>query len=108
VSNPSIGGFIVDDPASGDPMFVADEVPKLQPASPCVDAGIDDPIFNDLDGTRNDIGPSGGCCYDPEGWTTDKPVVISFDLAPQHLLKGVDTEVNLSNGEAAAHSPESN
>ena len=29
---------------------------RLQITSPCVDAGDPDPMFNDLDGTRNDIG----------------------------------------------------
>ena len=87
---------------SVDPLFAANQAPMLQSSSPCINAGVNDPIFNDLDGTRNDIGPSGGCLYDPQGWTTNKPVVISFDLAPLQLLKGVDTQVNLSNGEAVA------
>ena len=73
---------------------------SLQPTSPCVNTGSPNPVFNDLDGTRNDVGPGGGCLFDPEGWTTDKPVVISFDLAPQQLLKGVDTQVTISNGQA--------
>jgi hypothetical protein len=67
-----------------------------------VNAGSSDPRFNDLNGTRNDIGPGGGCLFDPEGWTTNKPLVISFDLAPQQLLKGVDTQVTISNGQAVA------
>lgn len=87
---------------NANPAFVANEKPKLQAISPCVNAGTINPIFNDLDGSQNDIGPSGGCLFDPEGWTTNKPVVISFDLAPQQLLKGVDTQVNLSNGQAVA------
>ena len=33
---------------------------RLLPDSPCKDAGNPDPIFNDLDGSRNDIGMSGG------------------------------------------------
>lgn len=88
--------------STGDPLFVAGEEPRLQPGSPCIDAGHPDPVYNDLDGTRNDIGPGGGAWFDPDGWTTDKPVVISFDLGPERLQEGVDTEVNLSNGQAVA------
>lgn len=98
----STGGVVMTNSSGGDPLFVTGQAPKLQPSSPCVNAGANDPIFNDLDGSRNDIGPGGGCLFDPEGWTTDRPVVISFDLAPQQLLKGVDTEVRLSNGQAVA------
>ena len=32
----------------------------LQPSSPCIDAGNSDAIFNDLDGSRNDMGAYGG------------------------------------------------
>lgn len=96
------GGVVSFGKVTVDPLFVANQAPKLQSSSPCINAGVNDPIFNDLDGSRNDIGPSGGCLFDPQGWTTNKPVVISFDLAPQQLLKGVDTQVNLSNGEAVA------
>lgn len=41
-----------------DPLFVGG-VPfsyALAPTSPCIDAGNPDPLFNDPDGTRNDIG----------------------------------------------------
>jgi hypothetical protein len=86
-------GFVV-----GDPLFITGQAPLLQLASPCVNGGVADALFNDLDGTRNDIGPGGGCLFDPTGWTTDKPVVISFDVGPQQLLRGVDTEVRLSRG----------
>lgn len=96
------GGVLNLNSLSGDPIFLPNEAPKLQAASPCINAGLLDPIYNDLDGTRNDIGPSGGCFFDPDGWTTNKPVVISFDLAPQQLLKGVDTQVTISNGQAVA------
>ncbi len=32
----------------------------LQPTSPCLDAGNPDPIYNDVDGSRNDMGAYGG------------------------------------------------
>ena len=72
------------------------------PGSPCIDAGIEDPIFNDLDDTRNDIGPGGGCWFDPDGWTTENPVVISYDLGPEQVLEGADPEVILSGGKAVS------
>lgn len=94
-----IGGHVAEDSLLYvDPKFVIGEKPKLQLASPCVNGGVADALFNDLDGTRNDIGPGGGCLFDPTGWTTDKPVVISFEVGPQQLLRGVDTEVRLSRG----------
>ena len=74
-------------------------------ATPPIDAGIEDTLYNDLDGTRNDIGARGGAWYDPDGWTTDKPVVISFDLGPQKLLEGRDTEVRISEGLGVSQAP---
>jgi hypothetical protein len=85
-----------------DPLFVENEAPKLQSSSPCINAGTADPRYNDRDGSRNDIGPSGGPWIDPDGWTTENPVVISFDLSPDQVLEGVDTEVILSEGQAVS------
>ncbi len=96
------GGVLAEGSVSGEPLFVVDQAPKLQVSSPCINAGINDPIYNDLDGSHNDIGPGGGCLFDPDGWTTANPVVISFDIAPQQLLRGVDTQVTLSNGQAVS------
>ncbi|MDA7514140.1 hypothetical protein N8545_02335 [bacterium] len=58
--------------------------------------GDTNPQKNDRDGSRNDIGPLGGSRYDPEGWTTENPVVISFDLSPDQVLEGVNDEVEIS------------
>jgi len=45
-----------------DPLFVNSTIKDfhLQPTSPCRDAGHPDSIYNDPDGTRNDIGAFGG------------------------------------------------
>ena len=86
---------------TANPLFIAGTY-ELEPESPCRDAGTPNPLYNDLDGSRNDIGPTGGCFFDPDAKTTSKPVVIAFDLAPRQLLKGVDTEVQLSEGQAIA------
>jgi hypothetical protein len=93
---PGTGNF------SADPLFVENEDPKLQLTSPCLNAGIPDPRYNNRDGSRNTIGPSGGPWIDPDGWTTENPVVISFDLSPDMVLEGVDTEVILSEGQAVS------
>jgi hypothetical protein len=51
-------------------------------------AGPSDPIYNDLDGTRNDIGATGGHAYDPTGGTTTKPVVLSGEVSPLYVKRG--------------------
>ena len=66
---------------AADPMFVEDYDFRgdtifdvhLQYGSPCIDAGHPDPRYNDIDGSRNDIGAYGG----PGGQS-----YLYFDLAP--------------------------
>ena len=87
------GGAAPLNTTTGDPLFVDGDPYQLAEGSPLINAGTEDPRYNDRDGSRNNIGPSGGSWYDPEGWTTEKPVVISFDLLPDSVLEGVDTEV---------------
>ena len=57
--NPGYATANVNDLGPGalaaDPMF-ADSFFKLSSGSPCIDAGNPDPIYNDPDGTRNDMG----------------------------------------------------
>jgi hypothetical protein len=101
-ANREKNGVIAEGTLYTDPLFVAGEEPKLQATSPCINAGTPDPRYNDRDGSRNDIGPSGGAWFDPDGWTTENPVVISFDLSPDLVLEGVDTEVVLSEGQAVS------
>jgi hypothetical protein len=90
-----LGGVVAQTTTAGDPLFVDGNVYELGEGSPCIDAGTEDARYNDRDGTRNNIGPSGGSWYDPEGWTTEKPVVISFDLLPDQVLEGRDTKVTV-------------
>jgi parallel beta-helix repeat protein len=45
---------------SADPLLDADL--RLMEGSPCIDAGDPAAIYNDLDGSRNDIGATGGPC----------------------------------------------
>ncbi len=46
------------------------------------DKGPHEVIYQDHDGSRNDIGPNGGRNYLPNGRTTNKPIPISFTAAP--------------------------
>ncbi len=114
------GGIVIDTAKnflhdrSEDPGFVgwagdhnqaapnAADVYTLTEDSRLRNAGSANPLYNDRDGSRNDAGPSGGAWYDPEGWTTDKPVVISFDLDKEVVLEGADTEVIISGGTAVS------
>ena len=83
---------------SGNPLFVNGDPYQLDDGSPCLDAGTEDPRYNDRDGSRNDIGPSGGAWYDPDGWTTENPVVISFELSKDQILEGDATPLLLQEG----------
>jgi hypothetical protein len=85
-----------------DPKFETEQAPTLAADSPCINAGVENPIYANRDGSRNTIGPSGGTLYDPDARTTENPVVISFDLGPEQVLEGEATEILLSNGQAVS------
>jgi hypothetical protein len=42
------------------PQFISETNLRLAPASPCINSGNPDPLFNDADSTRNDQGAYGG------------------------------------------------
>lgn len=77
-------------------LFEDDSLRSISSDSPLANAGNSDPLYKNLDGSQNDIGPTGGSWYDPDGWTTENPVVISFDLSPEQALGGVNTEIQIS------------
>ena len=54
----------------------------LMSGKPGKDKGPPEVIYNDHDGSRNDIGPNGGRNYIPNGRTTDKPIPIMFTASP--------------------------
>lgn len=77
---------------SQDPKFVSSSDFHLQSGSPAINAGDPDPIYNDPDGSRNDIGAYGGPnstqsnsqCKNADLWgDEDKPdgIVNMFDLS---------------------------
>lgn len=92
------GGAIATNTIYRSTNFVDADPYQLGEGSPCLDAGTEDPRYNDRDGSRNDIGPSGGAWYDPDGWTTENPVVISFELSKDQILEGDATPLLLREG----------
>ena len=60
----------------------------LQSISPCIDKGPPNAQYNDLDGTRNDIGMHGGHGYLPDGRTTNKPIVLGIKADPIFVPAG--------------------
>jgi hypothetical protein len=101
-NNREANGVVAEGTRYLDPKFVSGQEPQLAADSPCINAGTEDPIYANRDGTRNTIGPSGGTLYDPDARTTENPVVISFDLGPEQALEGEATEILLSNGQAVS------
>ena len=82
------GGVLLQNRVNADPAFVDTTNFVLGPASPARNAGDPDPRFNDIDGTRNDMGIYGGPFYDPEGRTGSKPVVMQMELDQTQFLRG--------------------
>ena len=82
------GGVLLQNRLNADPAFVNTTDFVLGPTSPARNAGDPDPRFNDIDGTRNDMGIYGGPFYDPEGWSGSKPVVMQMELDQTQFLRG--------------------
>lgn len=87
-SNVFAGGGVIDRNTVGpnDTLLNTDGTPKTN--SPAINAGPPDPRFNDLDGSRNDIGMYGGHNFIPDGRTTNKPIVLGLDVAPVFVPVG--------------------
>ena len=73
------------------PLLASDQ--SLQPGSPCINAGDPDPIYNDPDGSRNDMGavPT-GVPIQPQTMISPDPMLAVFanevDAAPAEVLVG--------------------
>jgi len=66
-----LNGNIAADPLFMDPL---EGDFRLQPDSPCIDAGNPEPIYYDRDGSRNDMGATGG----PDAHAGRVPAALSF------------------------------
>ena len=74
------GGVVPVATIIADPKLNTDQT--LRADSPAINAGPTDPQYNDRDGSRNDISMFGGHNFIPDGRTTNKPIVLSLDVAP--------------------------
>jgi len=106
----SVGGVAPQNTGAGDPKFVAynDDATSgnndytLLGSSPLINIGSLDTEFKDHDGTRQDIGLYGGHHFDANGTTSQKPVVLSADLAPIRIQKGVTSIVKIKSRAAVS------
>jgi hypothetical protein len=94
--------------ASAPPIAVAwtnqwDFQVSLVPNSPLINAGADDPLKRNRDGSRNTIGSTGGPMYNPALATTDLPMAFWLGLMPQRIVKGLVNTVDLDAAAAAGH-----
>jgi len=101
----SSGGVYLASHLTSDPIFVDTTDFVLGPTSPARNAGDPDPRFNDIDGTRNDMGIYGGPFYDPDGRTGSKPVVLNAELDNTQFVRGDLSTVKLKATGAATGSP---
>lgn len=99
------GGVYLASHLTADPVFVDTTDFVLGPTSPARNAGDPDPRFNDIDGTRNDMGIYGGPFYDPDGRTGVKPVVLNAELDNTQFVRGELSTVKLKATGAATGSP---
>jgi len=99
------GGVYLASHLTTDPVFVDTTNFVLGPTSPARNSGDPDPRYNDIDGTRNDMGIYGGPFYDPEGRTGSKPVVLKAELDNSQFVKGELSSVKLKATGAATGAP---
>jgi len=99
------GGIVPQNTLAADPLVVDTTNFVLGTSSPGRDAGNPDPRFNDIDGTRNDMGIYGGPFYDPDGRTGSKPVVLNAELDNTQFVRGELSTVKLKATGAATGSP---
>ena len=61
----------------------------LLPASPCIDTGIPIGLYQDLDGTRNNMGIFGG----QTPWGMGNPTVLDMQITPESVPQGATFDV---------------
>ena len=80
-SSSPINGGIQSDNRNGLLTYTNEDISSSQPYltsdAAVANQGSAELIYNDLDGSLNDIGAYGGHSYDPSGRTTTNPVILS-------------------------------
>ena len=74
-----------------DPLFedLSSSNYHLLPGSPCIDTGIPIGIYQDLDGTRNDMGIFGG----QTPWGMGNPTVLDMQITPESVPQGATFDI---------------
>ncbi len=84
-----------------DPLLNADL--SLGAGSPCIDAGPPEGIYNDRDGSRNDMGYTGGPLWNSGNYTNNLPMVFWLMPTNQTVLKGLQPTIPISAAATAGH-----
>jgi hypothetical protein len=72
-------------------------------SSPCINAGLPEPAYRDRDGTRNDMGFTGGPLHQADGLTTDKPLLFWMMPEKAQVWKNVQPTLNVEAAATAGH-----
>lgn len=83
------------------PGLNGDFTPALN--SPCLNAGAPTAFFKDRDGTRNDIGFTGGPLYQPNGATTSNPLLFWLMPAQRQVWKNLQPTLDIEAAATAGH-----
>lgn len=88
IHNATVGPGNIEDQ---DPLFedLSSSNYHLLTASPCIDTGIPIGIYQDLDGTRNDMGIFGG----QTPWGMGNPTVLDMQITPESVPQGATFDV---------------
>lgn len=76
---------------------------ELLPDAESRNAGTPSPIYNDRDGTRNDMGWTGGPLYNPGHFTNDLPITFWLNTTPRKVIKGLHSTLHVDAASAAGH-----
>ena len=83
------------------PSFAPDG--SLPVDSPCRNAGSPEAIYNDRDGSRNDIGYTGGPLFNSGNYTNDLPMAFWLNTTPRKFIKGQQSTIRVDAAAVAGH-----